>query len=184
MLENGEAPVDVSLFLYRDSKSDRMGEEKYNAMFFDTPGENDSLVKAVTSVLLDRTLETPLSLRIVLRGYYLDGADAPVYVLANHAFILCDGTDGEVDVLGGYHATFDGDVFDSNYTRIEGISTGSLAVTIKEGQPVWPEWTGKDTAEDIGGKQFELVDEEWNEIKQGDEDAGLKADEKGEDEDA
>ena len=142
MLEAGEDAVDVSLYMYRDSKSDRMGVEKYNVMFFDTPKGEDSLVKAVTNVLAGRELELPMSLKIVLRGRYMEGADKPVYTLADNAFVLCDGTDGAVDVQGKYTASFDGDVFESNYTRIEGIRDGSLSVTIKENQPVWPEWTG------------------------------------------
>ena len=164
MIGNGEDPIDVSLYLYRDSKSDRMGEEKYNAMFFDTPAEEKSLVKVVTNTLSVRNLETPLPLRIVLRGQYLEGADKPVYCLTDHAFILCDGTDGIVDILGGYQATFDGDTFDSNYTKIEGIRNNNLVVTIKEGQPVWPEWKSEDAAEDIGGTRFQKDGDEWVQI--------------------
>ena len=161
MLNNGEAPVDVSLYLYRDSKSDRQGEEKYNVMFFDTPEGQESLVKCVTSVLFGRTLEMPMSMKIVLRGRYLEGADKPVYCLTNHVFILCDGTDGEVNVLGGYHATFDGDTFDSNYTTITGIRNNWLAVTMKKDQPVWAELTGETTAEDPEGNKYYLEDGEW-----------------------
>ena len=32
---------------------------------------------------------------------------------------------------------------------------------MKEGQYVWPEWTGEDTAQDAAGKDFVLVDEVW-----------------------
>ena len=39
-------------------------------------------------------------------------------------------------------------------------------MTIKKDQPVWPEWTGEDTAEDIGGGHFQLVDGQWQEILQ------------------
>ena len=160
MLENNEM-VDVSLYLYRDSKSDRAGEERYNVMMFDTTQGEKSIVKAVTNVLADRKLEMPRPLRIVLRGRMLEGADKPVYCLNGHVFILCDVTDGSADVLGGYHVTFDGDTFESNYTKIEGISSGELTVTIKEGQPVWPEWTGRDSAEDIDGTRFQRENGEW-----------------------
>ena len=34
MLREGMEPVDVSLYIYRDSRADRMGEEKYNIIFF------------------------------------------------------------------------------------------------------------------------------------------------------
>ena len=62
---------------------------------------------------------------------------------------------------GFYTNTFDGDTFDSDYIRIEGIVDGDLNVTIKEGQPIWPEWTGEDTATDIAGNEYVRVDGEW-----------------------
>ncbi|MBR2571410.1 MAG: hypothetical protein IKE30_04710 [Clostridia bacterium] len=162
MLEAGEKPVDVSLYLFRDSKSDRMGVEKYNALFFDTPEGHESLVKVVTNVLEGRTLEMPRPIRIVLRGRRIGGADLPVFSLTNHYFAMNNGTDGEVNMFGDFYAaTFDGDVFESAYTRIEGIRDGDLKVTIKEGQPIWPEWTDADSAEDLNGKKYELTDGVW-----------------------
>ena len=162
MLESGEKPVDVSLYLYRDSKSDRMEIEKYNVMFFDTPEGEMSQVKIVTDVLMERKLEMPRPLKIALRAFEIDGADFPVYSLSDHFFALCDGTNGNVSLFDGSYAnTFDGDVFDSDYIRIEGIVDGKLNVTIKKSQPVWPEWTGSDAAEDIQGRGFVRVDSVW-----------------------
>ena len=162
MIESGEDPVDVSLYLYRDSKSDRMEVEKYNCMFFDTPEGEKSLVKVVTDVLMDRKLEMPRSLKIVLRGFDIAGADWPVYSLTDHFFAMCDGTDGQVSMFDGFYTnTFDGDTFDSDYIRIEGIVDGNLNVTIKEGQSIWPEWTGENTAEDIAGNHYTRVDGVW-----------------------
>ncbi|MBR6219322.1 MAG: hypothetical protein IKQ80_02020 [Clostridia bacterium] len=162
MLESGEKPVDVSLYLYRDSKSDRMEIEKYNVMFFDTPEGEMSLVKIVTDVLMERRLEMPRPLKIALRAFEIDGVDFPVYSLSDHFFALCDGTNGNVSLFDGfYNNTFDGDVFDSDYIRIEGIVDGKLNVTVKPGQPVWPEWTGSDAAEDIQGRGFVRVDSLW-----------------------
>ena len=37
MIAADEPSVDVSLYIYRDSRSDRLEIEKYNVMFFDTP---------------------------------------------------------------------------------------------------------------------------------------------------
>ena len=34
-------------------------------------------------------------------------------------------------------------------------------MTIKQGQPVWPEWIDDDEAEDIGGKKYRLVEDHW-----------------------
>ena len=156
------APVDVSLYVFRDSKSDRMGEEKYNALFFDTPKGERSLVKVITNTLEGRELEVPKSLRIVLRGFDIGGADYPVYSLTNHYFAMNDGTGGKVSMFDGfYEATFDGDVFDSDYTRVEGIKSGDPTVTVKKDQSVWPEWTGKDAAEDIGGENYKRLDGVW-----------------------
>ena len=162
MIESGEDPVDVSLYLYRDSKSDRMEVEKYNCMFFDTPEGEKSLVKVVTDVLMERRLEMPRSLKVVLRGFDIAGADWPVYSLTDHFFALCDGRDGEVSMFGAFYTnTFDGDTFDSDYIRIEGIVDGDLNVTIKKDQPIWPEWTGENTAEDIAGNHYTRVDGVW-----------------------
>ncbi|MBR6219246.1 MAG: hypothetical protein IKQ80_01635 [Clostridia bacterium] len=162
MIENGEEPVDVSLYLYRDSKADRLEMEQYNVMFFDTPEGEKSLVKVVTDVLMGREIETPLPMRIVLRGFDLDGADLPVYSISDHFFAMCDGTDGEVSMFGGdYVSTFDGDTFESDYIRIEGIVDGDLNVTVKDGQPIWPEWTGENEAEDIQDDQYVRVDGGW-----------------------
>jgi hypothetical protein len=162
MIEGGEEPVDVSLYLYRDSQSDRAEIEKYNCMFFDTPEGEKSLVKVVTNVVGKNELDMPVPLRIVLRGFSLEGADLPVYSLTDHFFAMCDGTDGKVSMFDGfYNATFDGDTFDSDYTRIEGILKNDLTVTLKKGQVIWPEHTGKDSAEDIQGEGFVRVDGEW-----------------------
>ncbi len=182
MIAAGDEDVDVSLYLYRDSKSDRMGEEKYNVMFFDTPEGEKSLVKVITDVLEERELEIPKTLKIPLRGFEIGGADYPVYSLTDHFLAMNDGTDGEVSMFDGFYtATIDGDTFESNYTRIETIpdqdsdsvsdqdSTriqddgldGDLNVTVKKDQSIWPEWTSEDTASDIGGNDYILVDGEW-----------------------
>ena len=161
-MNRGEASVDVSLYLFRDSKSDRMEEEKYNIMFFDTPAGEKSLVKFITDVLEARTLEMPKPLRVILRGFDLPGAEYPAYSLTDHFFAMCDATDGEVSMFDGfYNATFDGDVFDSDYTRIEGILDGDLTITIKQDQPIWPEWIDESIAEDLQGNRYVRVDGVW-----------------------
>ena len=162
MIEQGEDPLDVSLYLYRDSRSDRMEIEKYNCMFFDTPEGQKSLVKVVTDVLMGRSLEMPHTMKIVLRGFDIAGADFPVYSLTDHFFALCDGTDGRVNMFDGAYAnTFDGDTFESDYVKIEGIVDGDLNVTVKQGQPIWPEWTDEDAATDIAGNHYTRVDGVW-----------------------
>ena len=164
MIENGSEPVDVSLYLYRDSKSDRMETEKYNCIFFDTPEGIKSLVKVITDVLMGRELEMPRSMNIVLRGFNIAGTDWPAYSLTDHFFACCDGTDGGASMFEGFYTnTFDGDAFDSEYIHIEGIRNGSPSITVKEGQMIWPELTGEDTAADIAGNGYICVDWEWKE---------------------
>ncbi|MBQ8094422.1 MAG: hypothetical protein IJ242_12745 [Clostridia bacterium] len=161
MIENGRADVDVSLFIFRDSRSDRMGEEKYNVLFIDTPAGEKSFVKVMTNVLDDRELEVPKTMRVILRGVSL-GADYPAYSLTDHFMVLNNGTDGVVSMFDDfYHATFDGDVFDSGYTRIEGIQDNDLTITLTEGQKIWPEWIDDHSAEDIEGDEYTLVDHLW-----------------------
>ena len=82
--------------------------------------------------------------------------------VTDHFFAMCDGMDGEVSMFDGFYTnTFDGDTFDSDYIRIEGILDGDLNITVKEGQSIWPEWTGENTAEDIAGNRYGQVGGEW-----------------------
>jgi hypothetical protein len=161
MIANGEQPVDVSVYFYRDSRSDRMGIERYNVVFFDTAEGDESLAVLVTDLPEEREMDMPMALEIVLRGFSL-GADLPAYSLTGHFFVMLDGSDGFVSVFDGfYEASSDGDTFESDYTRIEGIREGKPEVTIKAGQEIWPEWTGEDTAENIAGNRFVAVDGVW-----------------------
>ena len=133
-------PTEVSLYIWRDTGSDRAGEEKYNVMFYDTPAGEKSRVKVVTHVADGHQPEHQQALQIMLRSYTLGGADLPAYSLSGHCFIMSDGTDGKVSLFDGeYTASFDGDVFESDYLRIEGIREDHLVVTIKKNQPIWEE---------------------------------------------
>ena len=162
LMETDTPAVDVSLSMYRDSKSDRQEIEKYNMFFFDTRSSEPSLVKVLTTVLENRSLEMPRPMRVQLRAFWLTGADMPVYAICDDLFVMNDGTDGEVSLFDGFYtATFDGDTFDSDYTRVEGIEKGELNVTIKQNQPVWPEWTGENEAETQDGRRFVLEEGEW-----------------------
>lgn len=158
----GEAPMEMSLFFYRDSKSDRRGENRYNIMLFDTPAEEMNLAKIVTNVLENREMEMPTPLRVVLRRFDLDGADLPGCSISDHLFAMNDGTDGTVSMFDGfYQAVITSDVFDSAYTRVEGISGPNPVFTIKANQPIWPTWTGEDTAEDLNGTNYRLEKDGW-----------------------
>jgi hypothetical protein len=162
MIRNGEEPVDVSLYLYRDSNADRMEEEKYNVMFFDTPNGEKSLVKVITNSLMGRSLETPLAMRIVLRGRYLAGADLPVYAISGHLFAMCDGTDGGVSMFEGiYSNTFLNGVFESAFIRIEDILSGRPTVIVKRGQFIWAVETETNLAVDLQGRRYVFTDGEW-----------------------
>ena len=158
----GEAPMEMSLFFYRDSKSDRRGENRYNIMLFDTPAEEMNLAKIVTNVLENREMEMPTPLRVVLRRFDLDGADLPGCSISDHLFAMNDGTDGAVSMFDGfYQAVITSDVFDSAYMRVEGISGPNPVFTIKANQPIWPTWTGEDTAEDLNGTNYRLEKDGW-----------------------
>jgi len=161
-----ESIVDVSLYLFRNSKADRMGEEQYLALFFDTPEGQQSLVKVVTDVLEDRELDLPKALRVKLRSMDIDGADLPVYSLTDHYFIMCDGTDGNVSLFDEFYTnTFDGDTFESDYIRVEGIMNDDLTVTLKKDQTVWPEKKGETKATDLNGTDYQLIDSVWQEVE-------------------
>jgi hypothetical protein len=139
-IASGVVPTEVSLYIWRDGERDRAGEEKYNVMFYDTPAGEKSRVKVITHALDGREPELQSALQIVLRSSEVSGADLPAYSLAGHCFVMNDGTDGKVSVFDDeYTASFNGDVFESNYIRIEGIRENNLNVTIWKGQPVWEE---------------------------------------------
>jgi len=173
MIAKGEESVDVSLYIFRDSRSDRMGEEKYNIMVFDTPRGEKSLVKVITNVLEDRKLEMPKSLRVKLRGLDIEGAGYPAYALTDHFFIMCDGTDGSVSLFDEFYInTFDGDTFESDYLKIEGIADNNLNITIKKDQEVWPEKNDETHATDLNGTDYELIDGTWQEVTEDEESEG------------
>ena len=165
MIENGAAPVPVNLYLYRDSKSDQREEEKYNVIFFDTPAGQSSMMKVLTDVVKGHTIEMPRSMRVILRPRSVEGSPWPAYTVSRRLLALADGTRGTVSMFDGFYlATFDGDTFESDYTRIEGIASGDLRVILKKDQPVWPEWTGETTAEDLNGDRYVLSDGQWTQV--------------------
>ena len=168
MLENSEDPIDVSLYLFRDEEADRMGEEKYNMMCFDTPEGERSLVKVITDITSDRdSINVPKPLKVVLRGRELKGADLPVYSLTGHYFAMCDGTDGEVSMFDGeYEAEIGENSFEDNFIRVDNLREGEMTTTLKKDQFIWPEWTGEDSSEDVGGKQFVLIDGIWYNVEE------------------
>ena len=162
MLQSGEEPVDVSLYIFRDARSDMMEEEKYDVFFFDTPEGQTSLVKLITNTLDSRDMVMPKALQIVLRAFPMKD-NTPAYSLSDSALILTDRQNGKISALGGsYEASYDNDTFDSPYTRIEGISGKDPVVTIKQGQEIWPEKTARDTAETIDGTTYLLIDGVWH----------------------
>jgi hypothetical protein len=167
MLEKGEDPIDVSLYLFRDQEADRAGIEKYNIMCFDTPEGEKSLVKVITDILDETvTISVPKPLKVALRARRMEGADLAVYSLSDHYFAMCDGTDGTVQTCNGdYEAVVGENFFEDAFIRVDNLRNGTMRVTFKTDQAIWPEWTGEDSAKDIGGKQFVLIDGVWYNIQ-------------------
>ena len=162
MIENNDNPIDVSMYLYRDSKSDRTEVERYDLLFFDTPEGKDSIVKVVSDVLDGRTLEMPKPMRIELRKFIVSGAELPAFKMEGNYIVMLDGTKGKASLFDGlYRNTFDGDTFESDYVVIEGLASGDVNVILKRNQPVWPEMTGENEAVTVGGDGFIRVDGKW-----------------------
>ena len=139
MIARGEAPVDVSIWLFRDLKADRMGREKYNAVFYDTPAGTLSKVVLYTDLIDGQTLVVPRTMQIVLRAFWLGrSADMPACSILDHFYALRNPENGVVSAFDGeYNATIDSNTFESDYTLIEGLLDDELNITIKAGQPVW-----------------------------------------------
>ena len=157
---NGQ-PVQQSLFIYRNDRSDRMGDVVYDAVCYDSEfGNGDARALIVTGLLTDRKLEMPASLQLGLRALKLPNIPDPAWQLDNSVYVV--NRQGTASLFDGvYTVTFDGDTFDSGYTRIEGIRSGKPLVTLRKGQPVWPEWTGMDSAADLNGRRFKWIDNQW-----------------------
>ena len=164
MLNSGEEPVDVSVYIYRDARADALEEEKYNVFFFDTPEGEMSLVKLITKTMERGIMVMPRSLQIVLRAFPVKGSDMPAFSLSDCVLILTQLRGQTASALdGAYEAFYDTTTFESPYIIIEGISVGNPVITIKQDQPVWPEWTGSDSAETIDGTKYQLIDGVWSE---------------------
>ena len=162
LLNRDAAPISVSLYLYRDSEADRMGEEKYTCVFFDTPAGGKSLLKLATRAREGEAVKYPKALRIKLRSFAIEGADLPAYAINDHFFVMCNGSDGEVSLFDdAYRVSFDGNNFSSDYTWIEGIADGELKIILRNSQNIWPEWTGETSAVDIQGNGFVRIDNVW-----------------------
>ncbi len=107
-----------------------------DAVFFDTPDDEMSLVKVLTYTPSGREMALNASMHVVLRGCYL-GGELPAYSISDHLFVLSDGTRGHLSLFDDFYTvSFDGDTFDSPYTRIGGIAENDLCVTIKGGQEI------------------------------------------------
>ena len=167
MMADGTEPIDSSVLVLRDRKADRMGEVAFQVMFYDTEGANEegrSEMSLYNRRQDGKELDTPASLTVQLRGYEVEGSDYPAYSMSDHLFILSDGSDGEVNICdGAYTATFEDDVFESDYLKIEGVSSGSPIITVKADQLIWPEFTNpaKTEAIDLNGTAYRLTDGEW-----------------------
>jgi hypothetical protein len=162
MIAAGMKDIEVSMYIFRDSRSDRMGEEKYLVMFYDTPEQEKNLVVLFSDVLENRELDMPKTMRVTLRSFSVAGSDLPVYSLTDNFFIVCDGTVGQVSLFDEFYTnTFDGQTFESDYLRIDGIRDGNISVTIRKGQPIWPEKTDETNATDLNGTHYEYVDNVW-----------------------
>ena len=165
MLTAGEAPVDVSLYIYRDAKADRNEEELYDVFFFDTPAGEMSLVKVFTNTP-GTEMQIPRSLQIKLRKFRVKKSEETAFSLYDQLLIFSSVENGNVRALGGFYtAKIDNDRFESRYVLITGLIDGNLVVIVKKGQPIWAEWTGEDTAETIDGTCYKLIDGIWYEVE-------------------
>jgi hypothetical protein len=163
MLAAGDAPIDVSLFIYCDAKADRMEEKQYDVFFFDTPEGEMSLVKVFTETPGVEML-IPRFLQIKLRKFRVKDSGETAFCLYDQVLILSREEDGKASALNGFYtATITDDTFESAYLKITGLSDGNVIVIVKKDQPVWPEWVDDDTAEAIDGTCYKLIDGIWYE---------------------
>ena len=114
----------------------------------------------LTALVADAEITVPTGKRLTLdlNGHRLDASADPGQTGRKRCAI---NIRAGAMFDGAYTNTFDGDAFDSDYIHIEGIVDGDLNVTIKEGQPIWAEWTGADSARDIAGNDYVNVNDGW-----------------------
>ena len=163
LVETGADAILQSVVLYRDAEYDRRGEVCYNLMCYDLDEDDDYANLTVSTDLPGNdNLEMPASMKLRLRKISVDFTDEPVYSAAGCLYMLNRLVDGKASLFDGYYnVTFDGNTFDSGFTRIEGVNTGNPVVTLTHDQPIWIEKNGEDRATDIANNAYILTEGEW-----------------------
>ena len=161
-IENGTPMIEQSALVYRDSNSDRRGEVRYNVALVDVAEGDRARFEVITDLLAGRQMDTPAALNVVLRAVTVEGLDARVYAIQDQLYALVDGTQGNVSLLdGAYAVTVADDAFESDYIRVEGMDYDAMRITLKGGQPAWPERVTDTAAEDLNGGRYERRDGTW-----------------------
>jgi len=76
--------------------------------------------------------------------------------------VLLDASNGGASLPEvGYSNRCDGNVFESEFIIVEGILSGELKVTYKKGQLIWAVRTGENTAADLNGNCYLMIDNVW-----------------------
>ena len=179
LLAANEDPVEQSILLCRDSDADNKGIEKYSMVLYDTPEGKKNQVNLYTRVLNKPSMVLPHSISIGLREFHIEESELPVYSISDHLFVLSDGTKGQVELFDGFFkATFNGEIYDSDYVTIKGIHSGDLSAVLKKDQPIWPEFISYIECTDLNGTSFVLKDDKWEQVgeeEETEEDAAVEA---------
>ena len=150
------------MVFYKDGNNDPSNVGQYNLLFFTTPNGVRSFIVRNIEEKEKHVLSSTTRLRIALRRFEIEGTPMPAYSISDHLFVLSDGTQGRVSLFeGAYLATFDGDTFDSPFTRVEGIASGEPVTILKANQQVWIERTGPTGAVDVSGSVYAYQDGKW-----------------------
>ena len=163
MLQTGDKAIPQSAVLFRDAGYDRRGEVRYDLMCYDM-GEDDVIatLTVYTNLPGGDKLEMPASMKVQLREIAVDFSDGPVYSAAGCLYMLNKLENGKASLFDGYYnVTFDGNTFDSGFTRIEGVNTGNPVVTLTHDQPIWIEKDGVNHATDLANNAYILTEGEW-----------------------
>jgi hypothetical protein len=131
MLEEDGRSKETAMAIFTDSMNGWMNAGESLLVFYDS-STGDSTVSILSNAPVNREQEMADRMRIVLRGVRVNGSAWPAYSARDRYLVMAECRNGRVNVLDGlYTASYDGNTFESPYTRITGISEEEIRIIPK-----------------------------------------------------
>jgi hypothetical protein len=125
MLENGRNSRQTAIAIVPDSRN----AGKSCLVFYDHSSADNTVI-IISDAQKNLKEETASRMHVVLRGVRVSGSSLPAYSIRGRYLIMAECRNGFVNVLDGlYTASYDGNTFESPYTRITGIAKDKIRMT-------------------------------------------------------